>query len=164
MKIIPLTRGQVAIVDDEDFEQFGHLNWYASWCKETRSFYARRTQPRDANGKRKVSILHREILRLDDPKIKGDHKNHDTLDCRRENLRVATHSQNTSHRKGVDAHNTSGFRGVCWNKKLRKWASKIQKDGIDIFLGYFVNKMDAADAYAAANLHYFGEFGGDLRR
>jgi hypothetical protein len=98
-----------------------------------------------------------------DPKIKVDHRNHRTLDCRRRtNLRICTNAQNSANRKGPDTRSTSGIRGVCWNRHRKKWVAQIGVDGKIIYLGAFADKAAAATAYAAANRQHFGSFGGRL--
>jgi hypothetical protein len=162
MKLIPLTQGQFAKVDDEDFIILGTLHWNARWNKTSKSFYAYRYLGGGRSNKKNIS-LHREILGLTDPGIKCDHRNHDTLDCQRHNLRISTISQNGANRKGLDARNTSGIRGVCWNKSKKKWEAGIKVKQKRIFLGRFADKSDASAAYASANRQYFGDFGGVLR-
>lgn len=159
MKLIPLTHGQTALVDDADFARFGHLNWMATTANKGRTFYAARGRPRPGRG---LLLLHREILGLTDPRIKGDHRNHDTLDNRRCNLRISTQAQNVAHRGILDARNTSGFRGVSWHRQRWKWRARIMVGQKDIHIGLFKTAKSAAKAYAAANLKYFGAFGGVL--
>src|ERR1035437_8057727 len=97
MKRIPLTRGQFALIDDDDFNKFGGLKWFASLNKKTGSFYASRgVGPRK---KRRIVRLHREIMGSPEG-LKVDHRNHNTLDNRKENLRICTNSQNMMNRKG----------------------------------------------------------------
>ncbi len=158
MKKIMLTRGQVALVDDVDFERFGHLKWCAGWEECTQSFTARRGYRE--NGKRKSIRLHRAIMRVTDPKVLIDHRNHDTLDCRRENLRKATTQQNISNRKGAARHSKSGVRGVVWNEDCKKWAAYIKVKGKSIYLGVHQTIAAASLAYWIANKKYFGNFGG----
>ena len=122
-KIIPLTQGQVTIVDDEDFDKYGMNKWYAKWDKSTKLFYATRSVHYYSNDRRrkvKTVRLHRVIMEAQDGEI-IDHRNHNTLDNRRLNLRAATMSQNLANRKGNESRNTSGYRGVTWNKKCKKW-------------------------------------------
>lgn len=159
MKLIPLTKGQFAKVDDSDFNKFGHLTWRAEWAPGTKSFYAVRSLPRDADGNNKNERMHRMILGLTDSRIKADHINHDTLDNQRHNLRPCTQAQNGANRKN-QANNTSGFRGVYWNKRSNKWQAQLRFKGKRMSLGYYHTLADAADAYAAGNKKYFGEFGG----
>lgn len=106
--------------------------------------------------------MHREIMGVTDRKMKVDHIHHDTLDNRKESLRVCTHSQNLRNRKGPAKNGTSGFRGVSWFKRDSVWHAQIRIGAKNIHLGYFANKLDAAAASAAANIKYFGEYGGSI--
>ena len=158
MKRIKLTQGQYALVDDADFIRFGNLKWQAEWNRYTKSFYAKRVGPRP---KRQHISLHREILGLTDPRVKGDHENHDTLNCQRYNLRAATSSQNAMNRKGPQTNSKSGVRGVRFNRNGR-WEANIGIRRKQKYLGSFLTIAAAAAAYKAANRHRFGEFGGVL--
>jgi hypothetical protein len=97
--------------------------------------------------------------------VKGekiDHRNHDTLDNRRQNLRRATPGQNQKNRRGAAASSKTGVRGVCRDKRRRLWKAEIQVDYKRVFLGRFPEIKDAAKAYQNANRKYFGVFGGGL--
>jgi hypothetical protein len=162
MKIIPLTRGQSTKVDDDDFERFGGFKWYADYSKAMNGFYAKRMSSYDEDGKQKSIRLHRVIMNVVDPKIQVDHKNHDTLDNQKENLRLATWSQNMMNRTGPQKNSTSGMRGVYWHSRDKNWFSKIKVNGKQIHLGYYSDKESAVAAYASAHKEHFGEFGGGL--
>lgn len=86
-----------------------------------------------------------------------DHKNGDTLNHQRSNLRLATHAQNCAN-KGLSKNNTSGFKGVSFIKREQKWAAQIKVDYKNKFLGYFKSPQEAAAAYNIAALKHFGEF------
>jgi hypothetical protein len=104
--------------------------------------------------------MHRLILELDGQNIDGldvDHHNGNKLDNSRQNLRPATRSQNIANH-GLNIDNTSGFKGVYWNKAARKWRARITVNNQKIHLGSFDDKVAAARAYDAAALHYFGAF------
>lgn len=157
MKTIALTHGQLALVDDEDFEKFGHLSWAAQYNKSNNSYYAFRTF--DINKKRFKQYLHREIMAA----RKGqdvDHKDYNTLNCQKYNLRICSHAQNMYNRSGPNKNSTSGIRGVHWNKEKRKWQAQIKVDGKHMFLGYFQDKIMAYAASVKARAYYFGEFQG----
>jgi hypothetical protein len=146
MKHIHLTQGQVAIVSYADFEWLMQWKWYAWWNPSTKSYYARRTI-RLANGKRRLLFMHRLILGLEYGDTReGDHINHDTLDDRRENLRVVTRQENT--------FNQSGVKGYCWNHRAKKFQAQITLDGKQHFLGYYDTTSDAHAAYLAAKARY----------
>jgi AP2 domain len=156
---IPLTQGMSALVDDEDYEELMKHKWQAAWDPRKKSFYA--TRSTTVKRMRVGFVMHRVILKVTDPRIKVDHRNHDTLDNRRRNLRPATSSQNAANRKGPDTSNTSGYRGVHLHAGGR-WQAKIGINSKVKHLGLFDTKEKAAAAYAAANRKYFGEFGGNL--
>lgn len=93
MKEIPLTKGLVAIVDDDDYERVCVFSWYAMPRKYTA--YAARSGPRDEQGHREYIPMHRFILGIR-PEDGGvvDHINRNGLDNRRSNLRVTNKSGN----------------------------------------------------------------------
>ena len=153
MKEILLTQGKVALVDDEDFEVLNKVKWAAH--KMSNIFYAARNGT-PINGKQKTILMHREILRP--PKeLHVDHVDHNGLNNQRHNLRIATRSQNM-HNQGKRINNTSGYKGVCWDKQNKKWRTQIKLNGKIIFLGYFPTKEDAHTAYVKACHKYHGEF------
>jgi len=86
-----------------------------------------------------------------------DHINLDKSDNRWSNLREATHSQNTMNRpRRID--NTSGCKGVVWDRSRNKWAARIKLPERNKHLGRFSDREDAARAYELAALEHFGEF------
>jgi hypothetical protein len=146
-RLIPLTQGQNAIVDAADFEWLSQWNWYAHWSPGTKTFYAVRN---------KSPNMHQLILGCGtDDDI--DHKNNDTLDNRRNNLRKCTHGQNAANTK---RRTKWGYKGVVFYPTARKhkWSARIVKDGKHIHLGMFLTVEEAAKAYDAAAKIYHGEF------
>jgi hypothetical protein len=93
----------------------------------------------------------------DDPENLIDHINHITDDNRIINLRKATLSQNVRNQR-ISAKNTSGLKGVCWNKKSKKWQSQIKVLGKLKYLGVFTDKNEAHQAYCKAADDYHKEF------
>lgn len=158
-RLIPLTQGQWAIVDVADYDWLNQWKWYALWDSNTRSFYAVR-HAAWTDGKRPLLAMHREILglRFGDGK-KGDHKNHDTLDNRRVNLRVATTTQNGQNQRICTNHKT-GCKGV--DVKKGKYRSRIRVNGKLKSLGVFPLTPEglesASEIYQFAADLYFGEF------
>ncbi len=151
MKEITLTQGKVALVDDEDFSLANQFVWFAVKPSHSRTWYAQRNCWK--NGKRTVERLHTFLVGISPL----DHKNGDGLDNRRENLRPCTLGQNQGNaRRRVD--NTSGFKGVTWSKRTRRWRAEIRSGGVREFLGYFDSAEEAARAYDAAAPIHFGEF------
>jgi len=159
MKLIPLSQGKFAKVDDEDFAKLSGSEWYAH--KGHSGFYAVRNGPRLTSGNQSTVYMHRVIMNAPIGS-EVDHKNHDTLDNQKSNLRVGTKYNNMKNRRGAPKHSKSGIRGVYWFKSKSRWGASIQVDGKRIFLGLHDEKSSAASAYASANKKYFGDFGGGL--
>ena len=86
-----------------------------------------------------------------------DHINGLRDDNRISNLRIATRSQNMANRS-KQSNNTSGLKGVSFNKRARKWVSCIQKEGKYIYLGLHETKERAYSVYCRAAKEMFGEF------
>lgn len=86
-----------------------------------------------------------------------DHINGNHLDNRRCNLRIVTVSEN-SHNARIRVDNSSGFKGVSYNKRKEKFRSYININRKQIHIGYFDNPEDAARAYDTAARFLFGEF------
>lgn len=76
-----------------------------------------------------------------------DHINRIRDDDRIENLRWATHAEQNQNQVYMHRTNTSGVRGVHWNKQSEKWQALIQVDGTRLHLGYFDDLHDAEAAY-----------------
>lgn len=89
-----------------------------------------------------------------------DHINNNPCDNRRNNLRIATNSQNQMNRD-KPVTNTSGVKGVYWHKRKQKWQANIQINGRLIYLGIFNSKNDAIKARKQAEEKYFGCFNYD---
>jgi hypothetical protein len=86
-----------------------------------------------------------------------DHINGDKMDNRRCNLRFATHAQNNQN-KGLRRDSTTGYKGVCFDKRSGKYIAYINANGKRTYLGYFKDKLSAAYAYDAAALKLHGEY------
>jgi hypothetical protein len=101
--------------------------------------------------------MHREILQAPDG-IKGDHiEPLQTLDNRRSNLRMASHSQNAMNRVR-SPKNSSGFKGATFIPRLNKWEAQIAVNGKKIYLGIRSTPEAAHALYCSAALKYHGEF------
>jgi hypothetical protein len=153
-KEIQLTKGQVAIVDDNMYDYLNQWKWQASEQKNGK-FYAQRKIK--VNSFRKCIMMHRLIVNNTDIKLHTDHINGITLDNRKINLRICTNSQNQMNKK-VQINNKNGLKGVSFNKEKKKYEVSITIKGNKIFLGYYFNPIDAAKAYNEAAIKYFGEF------
>jgi hypothetical protein len=146
---IPLTQGKVALIDDEDFERVNQFKWCALKTRGGK-FYAERKE----NGQH--VYLHRFLM--DAPAdMEVDHIDHNRLNCQKHNMRLATNAGNA---KNAVKHrdNTSGFKGVSFNKGCGKYQSQIRADGVRHFLGYYDDPTEAARAYDAAARKLHGDF------
>jgi hypothetical protein len=152
MKFIFLTRGYATKVSNSDYAELNRHSWYALSSGD-RVYAARETFPR---GKRKTILMQQAILGAPEAQL-VDHKNRDSLDNQRKNLRFATRSQNmTNTARRCD--NKSGFKGVSWNPLRLLWRVDIKALGRHIFLGHFKSLHRAARCYDQNARKYFGEF------
>ena len=102
--------------------------------------------------------MHREILNAP-AGVLVDHINHNGLDNRKANLRLATRAQNCWNRKKPKMRKcASRFKGVGWHKGNKKWVSRIRFNGRRISIGYFNDEVEAAKSYDEAAKKYHGEF------
>jgi hypothetical protein len=159
VKEIELTQGYLAIVDDEDFERINAFNWRALPSSDN-IIYGARTEQKD----NKVTniMMHRLILGVTDKSLHVDHKNGNGLDNRKENLRLVTRNQNMRNLTRIRVNNTSGYRGVCFEKSSGKWMAYIYIDGKQKKLGRHLDPKDAARAFDNAAREIFGEYCGKL--
>ena len=149
-KEIQLTQGIVTIVDDEDYEYLNQFKWYL--LKSHTNYYAIRT----IRPENKLIQLHRIVIKAKKGEM-VDHINGNKLDNRKSNLRICTNSQNCQNKK-ISKFNKSGFNGVSWCKKNKKWVAQIACNNKKMHIGYFTNPIDSARAYNKAAIKYHGEF------
>lgn len=159
-KEIPLTQGKVALVDDADYDWL--MQW--EWCFHMHpgGGYAVRTK-KLLNGKWTTVPMHRVIMNTPSH-LKTDHKNHNTLDNQRSNLRHATGSQNARNQIKSSRGRTSEFKGVSIDKRTGRYVAKITftdpatKIKRTHYLGTFDDQISAANKYDVAARQHFGEF------
>jgi hypothetical protein len=150
------------IIDTEDLNKV--INFPYKWCvaKNHSGYYARATQYLgmfDGEFKYITPELHRFLIDAKENEF-VDHINHNTLDNRKSNLRIATNDENTKHREGKNKNNKSGYRNVCWHTKEGKWFVQLQINGRNTVLGKF-NDIDEAGSFAnEMREKYYGEFAG----
>jgi hypothetical protein len=150
MKKIKLTKGECALVDDDDFEKINQWKW--SLNDDIQKYPVRRQK---IDGKYKKVWLHRFIMETPN-NMECDHINRNTLDNRKSNLRNCTRSEN--QRNTLYKKNKCGFRGVSFKNKINKWQAEIQLDNKQIYLGVFESPELAAKAYNIAANKYHANF------
>ena len=123
------------LLDDEDRARFEHHSWSISG-----NGYVQRHLVTD-DGKYSKVRLHREIMGFPDGLV--DHRNGNRLDCRRANLRVVC-DQGNAQNQCVSRRNTSGYKGVSWNRASRKWYAYAKINRRMISLGFFDDVHEAA--------------------
>jgi len=152
-RVIPLTKGQNALIDTGDYDWLNQWNWHA--LSTPTGFYAARNSKRGEGGGHTI-LMHRALLKLKG-KQEGDHENWNTLDNRRFNIRRATHSQNKAHTP-KRSDNKSGYIGVIWSNEKNKWRANIRVKGKQRHLGYFNKLTEAAAVRDQAAMKIHGKF------
>ena len=132
-KLIPLTKGKFAIVDDEDYEQFSKNKWHVGPCG-----YARRSINL-GKGKFICKFMHVEVLK---PPIgmEAHHRNGNKLDNRRANLASATAGQNAHARRKTKKKKSSKYKGVTWLKSQKCWQARLMKNYKPVFWEILLTK------------------------
>ena len=157
--IIKLTKGYEALIDIDDVHLVSGKNWCASESKRSdgsiKTVYAICF---DYSGGKKTQIkMHRILLNAHSQSV-VDHIYGNGLNNRRNNIRLVSISQNSTNCRKY-SNNTSGFKGVSWSKRRRKWESYIKTNNKTIHLGFFEDINSAAAAYEFASKKIHGEFG-----
>lgn len=150
MKLIPLTQGKFAMVDDCNYDWLMQWRWYANKGRSDKTFYARRNGT--VNGKRITILMHREILgATKDAMI--DHIDHNGLNCLMENLRPCTQQENM---KNISPRGKSKYLGVSCKRNI--FIAQICTSGEVLYLGSFKIEEEAAKRYDVAAAFFHGEF------
>jgi hypothetical protein len=145
---VKLTKGKVALVDSELYQDIKDYRWYAKPSKG--NWYA-------ATKTKGLEIFMHNMLKDCPKNMELDHINQNGLDNRLKNLRVATRSQNranVSRRKD----NSSGHKGVSKTTYGNKWRAYICVNKKITHLGTFNSKEQAAKAYNEAAVKVWGDF------
>lgn len=141
---ITTANGEKILADAEDYEK---LHKY-SWCISKTGYAV-------ANIDGKVTKMHRYVLDLTDPKQNVDHKNHNTLDNRRVNMRVCTQLQNSKNRGANTGFENVGIRLL----PTGKYNVRITNNRKGIHVGNYDTLEEARLARIEAERKYHGEYG-----
>jgi AP2 domain len=154
-RLIPIGTKNWALVDEEDYEQLKNRKWYLS----SRNYAVTKFQ---SNGP--WIMMHRLIMGLNgSPMPWLDHRNGNTLDNRRINLRVCDGVGNAANRKKMlqanpDRVTSSQYKGVTFKKSIKRWNARIGSDSARKSLGCYATEEEAARAYNEAAKILYGEF------
>lgn len=145
MEKIPLSRGGYTLVDDENYEFLSQWKWYTG----TKGYIQGKID--------KIPVLmHRVVTGCKKGEL-VDHRDGDKRNNQKSNLRICSNRENLRNR-GKTRANKSGYKGVHWDKKGKKWNAHIMVNYKSIYLGVYSDKKEAARAYNEAALKYHGEF------
>lgn len=142
---IPLSNGGVALVDDEDYAAIAAHRWYRANGYVVRNVII--------DGVARTITLHQFLLR----RKETDHWDRNKLNNQRGNLRPCTRLQNCRN-AGLRKDNRSGYKGVFWSERAKRWLVRIKTEDRLIQVGSFTDPKKAARAYNAAAIELFGEF------
>lgn len=149
MREILLLRGQIALVDDSDYEWAATRAWYMS----NYGYAVTKKHPHNP------VAMHRILAGAKDGQ-EVDHIDGDRLNNQRANLRLCTHAENARNR-ARHKNNRCGFKGVYLDASSRRknpWRAKIAVNGVVIRLGSFPSPELAYRAYCDAALRLHGRF------
>jgi hypothetical protein len=148
-KILVGKDGLVAVCDIEDYELVVGHHWYYGGPKGREHIHSN-----------KAGVLARVVLGYTGDLL-VDHADNNPLNNHKNNLRLATRSQNSWNQKKTSHIRTSKYKGVLFSAtrdKPSRWCARICKDKVSRHLGYFMTEQEAARAYNKAAQELFGEF------
>jgi hypothetical protein len=134
---IALNHNQLTEIDDEDFDRVNRISWYANWNKRAKSFYVRGRE----KGTKKIWLLHRYIINAKAGE-EIDHIDHNTLNNKKSNLRIVTHSQNIMNSLKKSSA-SSVYKGV---RVYIRYVVFFRKK----YIGLYDSEKEAAMAYDKA--------------
>ena len=148
--MIILSKNNIEIEIDEDmYDIISKYNWSIDQRGYARTYM-----------KGETILMHRMIMGVLNEKKVVDHIDGNKLNNKRENLRVCSQLQNTMNRK-KNTRNSTGYTGVCFNKKANKYVANLNYNHRRIYLGLFETIEEAVEARKKAELFYRAEFNRD---
>jgi hypothetical protein len=163
MKFLKLSQGYWAMVDDEDYDRLSQWKWHARPTNYGNGMCAARIIF-NSTGKISKRLLHHEVLEFSaGGGLVVDHRDGNTLNCRRGNLRICTHSQNVANRRPQSTKRGSKYKGVIYCPPRSKggkgaWEATIQYEHKRRYLGRFADEHTAVKAYNVWARRLHGQF------
>ena len=141
------------IIDLDDFDKIINFpyTWYAKYSVNAKGYYACASQYIPELKHARTVLMHQFIMGIDRTarEFNVDHQNHNTLDNRKENLRITNVPNNSKNREKRNNNNKSGYRNVCWDKSYKQWKVQLQVNGKNAILGMFPEgKLEEAGKFA----------------
>lgn len=142
------------MIDDEDFDKLSKLKWQAQYDLKNGNFYAVSMQK--VSGKLYQRRMHRILMAAEKGHL-VDHKDGNSLNNQKANLRLCDSQQNGANARPITG-GTSKYKGVCWSKRGQKWVVQVTSKGVRHHIGRFTDEVEAAKAYNDAAILHHGEF------
>jgi hypothetical protein len=156
VRCIRTTKGQFAVVGIDDFPLLSQLKWQAYWSDHTQSYYPKCAwhDPTRKSRQRHISMSRLIMGVVDDPSVWVDHINHDTMNHRRNNLRLANAKQSARNRRIRRA------QGLKWTTPASngRWIAQVTVDEKRIYLGQYDTAEEAHEVSKTVMLKSHAEF------
>jgi hypothetical protein len=136
-----------SLIDNEDVARIRNLCWRPNMNPRNGDYYVISTRPHGG-----IATLARLLCNVDDPNLEIDHVDHNTVDNRKQNLKVTDSRGNASNRRD----NTSHWPGIYFHARINRWTSQIFVDGVHTHFGTFKDKTDAILMTFAVGAKLFG--------
>jgi hypothetical protein len=147
---IPLSKKQIAIVDDDMYDYLMRWKWNATLRPSGDGYYA----VTRLDGEKNHTPMHHLIVDVPEG-MEVDHKDGNGLNNVRDNLRLCTHQQNLFNRR-KNRSSTTGYKGVTQHRG--KFQAQIGLHGKNIYLGIYPTAKEAHEVYIAKAKELFGDF------
>lgn len=152
---IKLSRGQFAIVDDEDAARVQEFKWCVGDHPSCGRSYPVPTRRIATPVVRYQSLA--EFILGRQPGKEINYQDGNSFNCTKSNLRYGTRSMNWGNRRKLSKC-LSIYKGVSWRKDRKRWKAYAQINGVLTNLGNFTDENEAGRAYNQKAAEIFGEF------